>query len=191
MDLDGRIKEFHAGHSPSFLGPSMPRLSLVSRSPTIDSDMPNTKWRFRATGSSNPIQLVRKGHRAKYWIRSLFPPPLPGERAVMQTPTPLPSPSPGNTSCPGSRLLPCWPWTAQNSTLSLHVLETLALSRLTFFSFFGFLFASSSFAQSFVLGNGCECLAGWLAGGSNLTSGTEHGCISICNLLQQTRGKGV
>ncbi|EFE41169.1 hypothetical protein TRV_04118 [Trichophyton verrucosum HKI 0517] len=57
MDLDGRIKEFHAGHSPSFLGPSMPRLALVSRSPTIDSDMPNTKWRFRATGSSNPIQL--------------------------------------------------------------------------------------------------------------------------------------
>lgn len=50
-------------------------------------------------------------------LNSILPPP-PGERAAMQTPTPLPSLSPGNTSCPGSRLLPCWPWTAQHSTLS-------------------------------------------------------------------------
>lgn len=36
-------------------------------------------------------------------------------------------------------------------------------------------------------------VSGWLAGWLEeciLTSGTEHGCISICNLLQQTRGGG-
>lgn len=126
MDLDVRIKELHAGHSPSFPG----ALSMPSTVPS--SSISNYRFLYaehKMGGSvplvQHPIQSVRKGHRAiELKTHSLSPSPArplvraAAAAAVMRTPTPLPSLSPGNTSCPGSRLLPCWPWTAQNSTLS-------------------------------------------------------------------------
>lgn len=133
----------------------------------------------------HPIQSVRKGHRAKYWIRSLFPPPLPGERAVMQTPTPLPSPSPGNTSCPGSRLLPCWPWTAQNSTLSLHVLETHAL----FPVFSSFIFSISCLFYSVIPLGSSSAAANYLLLLVTRPSSAATNCISRCiHVRSQTSG---